>query len=301
VSGDSIAVVVPMFNHQQFVGSALNSIAEQTRVPDEIVIIDDCSTDGSVAAMEKALGSSSFKGLRDRVVFVAHSRNAGAHATINHAVSLVESEWVAVLNSDDMFHPRRLQQLLGGETESVQWMFSGVRWIDDNGRDLRCSSYGAWNNSVERAKRSMPALSWAFLEAQVTVSTGNLVFRKALWRELDGFCDLEYCHDWDFVLRASLLSEPRYVDEALYAYRDHDSNSFKSLQGVAVQETRQVAMRFVDYAMTVGDTGNKAAPSPVTWPEFFQSVAARTGFLQREEPGRERSRERIGRRPHHGR
>jgi len=278
MGAQTVSVVVPVYNHAAYVADALASIAAQTRPPDEVIIVDDKSRDGSAERVRHTVACPQFQSLRSRVSFTVNSRNLGAHVTINQAVDRCRSDWVTILNSDDMFHPLRLESLLEAAEVDSSWLFSGVKWIDGFGRELHRRARTEWYGVVERAKLA-PSITWSFLERQITVSTGNLMFRKELWERLGGFCDLQYCHDWDFVLRASLRSEPIFLPQPLYFYRDHSLNSFKSLGDVAERESRIVARRFVEDANGVGFGGNPSAPSPVLWPHLVDAIGLRSGFF----------------------
>lgn len=276
----SLAVVIPVYNHVRYVEAALRSVARQSRLPDEVVIVDDRSSDGSPERIRQVLASRELSNLAPRVHMSVNARNMGAHVTINGAIERCNSHWIAVLNSDDLFHHARLERLLERATNETALVFSGVRWIDELGRELRGRAAAEWREAVLRAENGLPSVAWAFLSAQITVSTGNLVFTKDLWSSLGGFCSLRYCHDWDFVLRASLRTDPLFVDEALYSYRDHAMNSFKSLGHVAREESKNVTDRFLQDALRLGFGARPSAPSPVLWPGLFEAVALKSGFLQ---------------------
>ena len=99
------AVVIPSFDHARFVGAALDSVLAQTRRPDRIVVVDDGSHDATAAVVAR---------YRERGVELHVQENAGAHAALNRAVGLAaeDCELVAILNSDDVYEPRRLERCL---------------------------------------------------------------------------------------------------------------------------------------------------------------------------------------------
>jgi hypothetical protein len=109
------------------------------------------------------------------------------------------------------------------------------------------------------------------------VSTGNLVFSRKLYESIGPFAPLRYCHDWDFLLRALVETEPLFVPLPLYRYRLHSANSFRTLGAEADRETEQVLRRYFD-AMRAGGFENEWAPSPEQWPGYFERFMGMHGF-----------------------
>ena len=72
-----LAVVIPVYNHARFIGEALESVLNQTRKPDRVIVIDDGSKDDSLAVMEP---------FKARGVEVSGRENRGAHNTINELI-----------------------------------------------------------------------------------------------------------------------------------------------------------------------------------------------------------------------
>ncbi len=97
-----IAVLIPCYNRSGQLPAAVRSVLEQTAPPDEIVIVDDGSTDGSAAVAE------SF----DDPVRVIRQANRGAAAAQNRGLTECRGEWVAFLDSDDVWAPDKLERQL---------------------------------------------------------------------------------------------------------------------------------------------------------------------------------------------
>jgi glycosyltransferase involved in cell wall biosynthesis len=95
----SISVVIPAWNAARYIGDAIESVLSQTAAPDEIVIVDDGSTDHTSECV-RTFGS--------RVTLIAQS-NAGVAAARNRGIAAAQSEAIALLDSDDLMAPRRLE------------------------------------------------------------------------------------------------------------------------------------------------------------------------------------------------
>jgi len=96
----SLTAVVPNYNHSRFLRESLGSILGQTRPPDELIIIDDASTDDSVAVIADVI-----KGL-PHAKLVRSTKNAGAVASMNKGLSLAIGDVVFFGAADDVYYPR---------------------------------------------------------------------------------------------------------------------------------------------------------------------------------------------------
>ena len=97
-----VSVVLPAYNHEAYIAQAIDSALAQS-VDLELIVIDDGSRDRTadiIAAYDDP-----------RIRFVRQA-NAGSHATINRGIAMARGRYVAILNSDDRFHPERLARLV---------------------------------------------------------------------------------------------------------------------------------------------------------------------------------------------
>lgn len=95
----SISVVIPAWNAVRYIGDAIDSALSQSAAPDEIIIVDDGSTDDTSECIRK-FGS--------RVTLIAQS-NAGAAAARNRGIAAAHGQAIALLDADDLMAPRRLE------------------------------------------------------------------------------------------------------------------------------------------------------------------------------------------------
>ena len=101
-----IAIVMANYNGARFIAAAIESVIRQTLASWELIVVDDASSDDSVAIAEQfAAGDPRIKVVTQRV-------NRGPAAARNRALELVSAPWVAIVDSDDLIPPQRLQYLL---------------------------------------------------------------------------------------------------------------------------------------------------------------------------------------------
>ncbi|MBN1764437.1 MAG: glycosyltransferase family 2 protein, partial [Sedimentisphaerales bacterium] len=95
----NVSVVIPAYNAEGTVGRAVESVLQQTREADEIIVIDDGSNDGTAATLQKY----------GEPVRYIYQNNAGPGAARNNGIKAAQYEWVAFLDADDEWLPDKLQ------------------------------------------------------------------------------------------------------------------------------------------------------------------------------------------------
>ena len=269
-----VSVVVPSYNHARYIREALESLRRQTRAPDEIVIIDDGSTDASVACIRDAL-----PGLPGRVVFRSRE-NRGAAATINEAVASTSGDFVNVLNTDDRFTPGRIAAMVEAIAGTgADWGFSRAACIDAGGSPLgpEQSALAAELLYSMDGVAARDSVGLAFLSGNPAISSGCLFFSRRLFDRLGGFADLRYNHDWDFGLRASVESEPAFVRSVQYEYRLHGANTILEPSSFAHSEMQRMFAGFYAHAVDATRPCNAFAPLPCVWGGRFFACALASG------------------------
>lgn len=101
-----VSVIMPSYNAEAFLAEAIRSVAGQTMADLELIVIDDCSGDRSYEiALEQAREDSRICVLRNEV-------NSGVAKTRNRGIALARGQYIAFLDSDDVWHPEKLQRQL---------------------------------------------------------------------------------------------------------------------------------------------------------------------------------------------
>jgi len=246
VSHAGIAVVVPVRNGARFLGATLASVAGQTLLPQEVLVVDDGSSDGSAEVAERA-------GAR-----VLRQDNAGPGAARNRALAATRCELVAFLDADDLFLPDKLArqaQLLGASPDAV-----GVctdAWLLGGSRDGQRRQKG----------RALPAeLRFADLLQRNPVVTSSVLVRRAAVDLVGGFDEdpvLIATEDYDLWLRmlAATGSCLAYLDAPLVRYRVHGgalSSSGRFVAGIDRIAAKLAAARPGDAQVAAGMRGRRA-------------------------------------------
>ncbi len=292
-----VSVIVPSYCHAPFILECLQSIYDQSYRNIELIVIDDLSTDDTMNILSSIL-KTGFSKRFNNVILKQNTQNKGAHASINHGITLSSGEYIAVINSDDLYAATRIERLMSAMSDagseiafSLVDVFSNEQENADGGSDEYPHNFLLFPLRQRMEIARDPTVSFSLLRTNVATSTGNLLFSRALYDKVGPFLPLKYCHDWDFVLQSCFFTEPEVVLEPLYHYRLHGGNSFASLAHVAGVESEVVFRRFMRRGIR-GESINPLFPSAKNWPGYFQLFLQqidKTRFFEREAGMGERS------------
>ncbi len=230
MSNLSISVIIPNFNREGFIGETLANLIAQTRPPDEIIVVDDGSTDHSVAVIQS---------FGDKVRLLRQT-NQGPGAARNAGLRVATGDLIQFQDSDDLFSGNKLEvqarllEQTGGDIAFSPWVKVGI----EGGRVIL-------ENHVLQQKMppAGPGLPCWWLRGWSTVFQ-SLLFRRSFLDRVGFYrTDLQVGEDGELFFRA-LTSSPQVVfsAEALTLYRLHETNKLTRNEG-----TPQVR-RIVDWA-----------------------------------------------------
>jgi alpha-1,3-rhamnosyltransferase len=212
----SVSVIVPSFNHAQYLKRTLRSIINQTHKPLELIVIDDGSKDGSAEVAAEVLKDCPFPS--ELIV----RKNRGLTNTLNEGLSRAKGGYFAYLGSDDLWLKEFLERrvnLLESRPEAVLG-FGHAYVIDGSDQIIECTK--DWARYTDGNAQKM------LLSTIAPVSPTVVYRRSALQKERwDESCRLE---DYDLYLRLSTLGEFAFDPEVLSAWRLHGTNTSSNLQ-----------------------------------------------------------------------
>lgn len=123
-----VSIIMPSYNTGGYIAQSIQSVLAQTYPNWELIIVDDCSTDNSDEVVAKYLSDS-------RIIYLKNEINSGAAVSRNRALKEAKGKWIAFLDSDDLWHPEKLEKQ--------------VRFMEDTGHkftytDYRIQLNGCW-------------------------------------------------------------------------------------------------------------------------------------------------------------
>ena len=206
-----VSVIVPVFNRFKVTGDAVASVLFQTFADFELILIDD----GSTAAMD-ALTSRFSQDPRFRYIRIEHSGKPGL--VRNRGVNFARGEYLAFLDSDDIWLPQKLEQ----QVEALRRVNEGR----ENGKRVPLvHTREFWlrgEKIVSQKKQRHARRGNVFPDAleKCTIGPSTTLMEKQVFKELGGFReDLEIAEDYEFWLRLTSLYTVEYLEEPLIVKR----------------------------------------------------------------------------------
>ena len=98
-----VSIVMPSYNTAEYIAESIKSVQNQTYTDWELLIVDDCSTDYTDDVVQAFLSDS-------RICYIKNETNSGAAISRNRALREAKGKWIAFLDSDDLWHPEKLQR-----------------------------------------------------------------------------------------------------------------------------------------------------------------------------------------------
>ena len=210
-----VSVIIPVFNHQEYIHHAIDSVLEQTYMPSTIVVVDDGSSDDSwtiiCGLVDEDPGREQFvRPLDKKIVLVGiRQENGGPAKARNTGIQSVFgiTEIFAFLDSDDFYHPTKIEK----SVKIIETMPQpGLVYTD-----YICLH----TKTGERIREFKEPFDIRKMAANNIVSTNSIVSKDAL-AKIGGFNEeLRVCEDYDLSLRISENFAMYHIPEALFTYR----------------------------------------------------------------------------------
>lgn len=229
-----VSVVIPSYNHAKYIAAAVESVLNQTERDLELIVVDDGSKDNSLEILSR---------FSDPRIRIFPQENQGAHAAINHGLDQASGMYLAILNSDDLYFPTRLQKLTGILRQHPETGLIGsyIQVINREGVPLGVKhgyhDLEPW--PLEHRARSFRAgedLRLVLLTENYWSTTSNYLFSRSWFEKVGPFQPLRYVHDWDYALRLAAKSRLLLIPEPLLSYRVHTTNTINENQAAMVFE-----------------------------------------------------------------
>ena len=198
----SVTVIIPTFNCRQWVGQAIDSALNQTVAPAQVIVVDDGSTDGTTALLA---------GYGPRIRLLTQA-NQGVAAARNTGLSAPSTEWIAFLDADDVWHPRKLElqmRIISNHPE-IGLLGTGLFAWPSSGIPTLAGDAIAELMPIRRDR----------LAVKNCLATSSILIRRDVVRSIGGFDpDLSGPEDHDYWLRAAEVTTTGVIPLELTGYR----------------------------------------------------------------------------------
>jgi len=246
---NDVSVIIPAYNCEAFLARALASVTAQTLSPREILVVDDCSSDGTRELVQAAAASD------PRIRLIALPHNGGPSVARNEGFAAAEGTWVAILDADDAFAPQRLERLVhfGLETDAdivaddLSYFDAVADCVTGRGiGEAQEPKLGPINlhTYVSHNAATGKSFDWGLLKP---------IFRRETWRRLDARYEPTLRHGEDFKLMVELLcagAKFHILNEPLYLYTQRQGSVSGQLSGMTRTTIGYGLMRDVSLALS---------------------------------------------------
>jgi len=221
----SVSIITPVYNSASFIAETIRSVQAQTFDSLEMIIVDDGSTDESVAIVQSIAEHDS------RIKLIRLDKNSGAAVARNAAIEAATGTYLAFLDSDDLWFPDKL--------------IKQIRFMEKNGYDFTCTSYTKIDEKGKPLNRIIKAKNKSDYNEVLKTCPGNsTVIYNA--EKLGKFKVPDIKKRNDYVLWLQVIKKSKYlfgIEEPLVSHRirkDGLSGSKKSLVGYHWEIYREI-------------------------------------------------------------
>lgn len=194
---DLISIIIPLYNGERFIEQTIKSVLAQTYENWEVIVVDDLSTDSSIEIIKKYVQKDK------RIRFYILSEKGGASIARNKAILEAKGDYIAFLDSDDVWKPNKLEeQLAFMKAKDIDFSYHNYSLIDENGESLYIRRIAPVRLSYKRALLgcSIGCLSVMYNAKRVGVIQIERIDKRnddALWFKILGICQNGYLLDKD--------------------------------------------------------------------------------------------------------
>lgn len=210
-----ISVIIPSYNHEKYIGEAIESVINQTFKNWELVIIDDGSSDHSIEIIKQ---------YKDQRIKLLTQENHGVAYTLNKGIELAKGKYICFLDSDDVYREDKLEKQLQLIEKGFDIVTSKIKTIDGSGMEIINSEITRWYNDFDDKKIFGDGQEFNFLRRNSLCKPAVMIKKEifdtfGLFRE-----DLLTAYDFHFWLKIIRNVKIARSEETLFFYRWHGEN-----------------------------------------------------------------------------
>jgi glycosyltransferase involved in cell wall biosynthesis len=210
----TISVIIPVYNRQAFIGEAIQSVLDQTCSDYEIIVIDDGSTDETAGVVRR---------FDDRRIHYIYQDNQGVAAARNHGLRIAQGEYIAFLDSDDLFLPEKLETQLAylRQNPNVGLVYTAYTALD------------VQNNHKTTHRADLRGDVYARLLRNCPIATPTVMIPRRVLEHAGTFDEsLHLGEDVDLYIRIARHYEIGAINQPLTEVRLHSDNTLRDLETI---------------------------------------------------------------------
>jgi glycosyltransferase involved in cell wall biosynthesis len=216
-----ISVIITAYNHERFIQTALKSALTQTRPADEVIVIDDASTDRTASVIATTLQSYP----KEPVSFIRNEANLGVTGSVAKAVAAVSGDVIVFMSGDDVSEPGRLGRCLAHfeSHPAAMAIITNAHVIDESSNRIGLlDSCAGRTEPVALSLVDLPKGAY-FLRGRSSCGAAA-AYRPEVFRFFPPISSGLYAEDDPLAFRAMLLGTCDFLPERLLGWRRHGDN-----------------------------------------------------------------------------
>jgi len=240
MSNPLVTVILPAYNHQEFVEDSINAIIGQDYQNIELIILNDGSKDNTHQVISSLLDKCKARFVRFEYV---NKTNEGLANTLNQGVFWSKADYVTVIASDDIMKSNKVSVLLKallGTSNEIALSYADADFIDSHGNYIFlddkgdvCQSNTGWGTFISFYTRRRKDIKGDFFDYTILLKGNFLPAMSVMWKadalkKVGMFTPNIIIEDWDLWLRMARSFQGVYVPHVVASYRWHETNTVKT-------------------------------------------------------------------------
>ena len=236
-----VSVIIPAYNHEQFVQETIGSIIAQTYANIELIVVDDGSKDSTWNKINELREKCEKRFAR---ILFETKENEGTCRTLNKLISLAKGEYIYIIASDDLAKPHAIEKQIDaivknnaivavGDNEIIDHNSIIIGWDKKrNNSDLKSAC-----EFLKLKERKSDFATYAQLLKGNHIPNGCLIEKKALL-QIPRFTPSAPLEDYFMHLQLSKIGKYCFLDEVLFSYRWHENNTIKQSEKMKIASNK---------------------------------------------------------------
>lgn len=214
-----ISIIIPAYNASEFILETLESVKYQTYTNWEIILVNDCSTDNTIEIVNQFSEE-----VTNEVKIFTNKKNSGVSISRNNAVIEATGDWLALLDSDDLWLPTHLEKLINtiSKDSKIKMAYSGCLVFMDNVDDIIFKQ--------EINDKMLSNFNVSLFTHQIGINPCTAIIERKAWEALGGMIqEVHPAEDKEFFFRlAKFGNRFAFSGEHTALYRKHSNESAAS-------------------------------------------------------------------------
>lgn len=212
-----VSVVMAVYNGQEYLREAIDSVLLQTYTDIELIIVNDASTDRTKEILEQIID--------ERVKMIHLEKNEGAASALNLGIGHAKGKWIAIHDADDISYPKRIEKQVGylNKHPDTVAVSSFIKCIHGRNNLIPQQYLSGLEKLINRVQTSEEIKSDLYTTCPLT--HGTIMFSKKAFVDLGKYDSiLRISYDYDLWTRLIPLGKIEKLPEKLYKYRVHNDS-----------------------------------------------------------------------------